>query len=105
MTATRAAREKFEKFVRGYLRVAWADKNERGLVLADEDTSKIMTAFDTFIEDVAQEVEGIIVDVTLEDMADVGKTELHTTIGGNAGTRRAAGIIRSHKSPRPGDGG
>lgn len=43
----------------------------------------------------AEEVEEIIVDAEGLAKFSIGSVDLHTTIGGNAGSRRAVNLIRS----------
>lgn len=57
--------------------------------------NEVMTVIDTYLEQKAVEVEAIIVDSEGLTKFPIGGMELHTTIGGNAGSRRAAAIIRS----------
>lgn len=50
----------------------------------------------SILSSLADEVEEIIVDTKGLSKFPPGSVDLHTTIGGNAGTRRAAQIIRSY---------
>lgn len=72
------------------------------IVIADiknsgELVDEIMAVIDSYIESKAVEVESIIVDAEGLKEFIGNPVELHTTIGGNAGSRRAAIIIRTKK--------
>lgn len=83
-----------EKKIRAILR----EKTEDFL---EEAVSLLLTLFKERererIEEVAKKIEEIIVDTGGLKKFPIGSVELHTTIGGNAGTRRAASILRSTK--------
>lgn len=57
----------------------------------------VLHMLDYFLEKFAVMVDEVIVDAEGLSKFEIGSVDLHTTIGGNAGSRRAAQIIRSHK--------
>lgn len=66
-----------------------------GTRLSLVQSDKILAFIKQELEMLAEEVEEIIVDAEGLSKFPIGSVDLHTTIGGNAGSRRAAAIIRN----------
>lgn len=79
----------------GHFRVGNSETD--ALLAFVEEEKKIVQ--EEALGNIEEELAEIIVDAEGLVKFPVGSVELHTTIGGNAGTRRAIEIVRKHLSP------